>query len=236
MNDLIEYFHKLLLNSDEILEYLENRNVSINEVKKFKLGKFPNNIKNVLKYADTKFLADSLILYSTFNGIKSEFSRNKLIIPIYDVDGNPVGISGRVLVDDKTIKKFGMKKYYNSAYNKRLHLYGLNWSKEHIRNKGEAIVVEGYFDLISAFRAGMKNVVAVCGTMLSNGQLNLLARYTKNINLLYDNDTGGKRAADGAMKRQNKNRINVKILKIEKFNDLDELIRSGEDINKYILR
>ena len=235
MNKLISYLNNLLLKDEDMMNYLLDRGITEKSIQEYKLGAFPENVVDVLKYEKAKKLLDDKILYSTFNGFKSMFSANKLIIPIYDVYGDPIGIAGRVLVNDEIIKKHGLLKYKNSGYDKTLNLFGLNIAKETIRKKDKVFVVEGYFDVISAHQYGLMNVVAPCGTMLSNGQLNLLARFTENIYLLFDNDPPGQMAAERALKRyENKKRINLKRLKFVKFNDLDELLRSGEKLEKHI--
>ena len=236
MRKLINYLHRLLLDNEEMMKYLKDRGMTIEMIKKFKLGKFPDEPVNVLRYADAKFLIDDAeILYSSFNGFKSMFSRNKLIIPIYDVYNDLIGIAGRILVSDEVIKKHGLPKYVNSKYNKRSHLFGLNIAKDVIRDKNEAFIVEGYFDVISAHQAGFKNVVAACGTAFGNGQVNLLARYTDRFNILFDNDPPGRVAADTILKKQ-KSKKRIKIIKkqIKEFNDLDELLRSGKTVEEYV--
>jgi len=235
MKRLINYLNGLLLEDEVLLKYLFDRGITEESIKKYKLGVFPKNPVDILKYEEAKKLLDAQILYSTFNGFKSMFSQNKLIIPVYDAEGEPVGLAGRVLASAEMIKKHGLLKYKNSVYDKTLNLYGLDVAKESIMKKDKAFLVEGYFDVISAHQNKMLNVVAPCGTMFSNGQLNLLARYTENIYLLFDNDSPGQLASERVIKKYgDKKRITIKRLKMEKFNDLDELLQSGEDVEKYI--
>lgn len=235
MKKLINYFNTILLQNEDMLKYLYERNVSDETIKNYKLGLFPEKVVDVLKYANAKKLIDDKILYSTFNGFKSMFTQNKLIIPVYDVYSEPIGIAGRVIANAEVIKKHGLLKYKNSGYDKTLNLFGLNIAKDRIREKDKVFIVEGYFDVIAAHQHGLLNFVAPCGTMLSNGQLNLLARYTENIYLLFDNDAPGQLAAERAIKRyENKKRIKIKRLKMEKFNDLDELLRAGAKLEEHI--
>ena len=228
--------NRLLKEDKDMLAYLHERDVTEESIDLFMLGKFPNDVRDVLKYADSALLADKGILYSSYEGIKSQFTQHKLIFPIYDINNVPIAIAGRVLVDEKTRKEQGLRKYTNSVYRKTQTLFGLNLSKDYIREAGEVLVVEGYTDFISAYQNNIRNIAAVTGTILSNGQMNLLARYADKIDLLYDNDGPGDQAVNRIKKQHKNKKINIRRLVLHKYNDLDELIRSGEKIKKYITR
>jgi len=233
---LIKYMNGLLKEDEGMMSYLRDRGITEESIDLFMLGKFPDDVRDTLKFADSSVLADKGILYSSYEGIKSQFTQNKLIFPIYDINSIPVAIAGRVLVSKEVQQEQGLPKYTNSVYKKTQTLFGLNLSKDYIREAGEALVVEGYTDFISAYQNDIRNIVAVTGTILSNGQMNLLARYTDKINLLYDNDKPGDKAVARIREQHKNKKINVRRLILNKYNDLDELIRSGEDIKKYITR
>lgn len=226
----------LLKEDKDMLAYLHEREITDESIDLFMLGKFPNEVIDVLRYADSTLLADRGILYSSYEGIKSQFTQHKLIFPIYDINNVPIAIAGRVLVGEKTRQEQGLPKYINSVFRKTQTLFGLNLSKDYIREAGEALVVEGYTDFISAYQNNIRNIVAVTGTILSNGQMNLLARYADKIDLLYDNNDPGDQAVDRIKKQHKNKKINIRRLVLHKYNDLDELIRSGEKIKKYITR
>ncbi len=120
--------------------------------------------------------------------------RGRLMFPIFNESGKVVGFGGRKLLEDDP-----GGKYINSPetriYNKSKILYGLNFAKDHIRYAECAVLVEGYMDLISMHRHGVKNVVASSGTALTEDQVKLLSRYTKKVIVLYDSDAAGISAA-----------------------------------------
>jgi len=117
--------------------------------------------------------------------------RGRLMIPIEDTEGRVIAFGGRVMGQ-------GEPKYLNSpespVYIKGRHLYGLNRSKEHIRKAGHAILVEGYFDFLALWNAGVHPVVASLGTALTKEQVALLRRYTQKVYITFDSDEAGKKA------------------------------------------
>lgn len=117
--------------------------------------------------------------------------RDRIMFPIFDPSGRIAGFGGRVLGD-------GTPKYLNSAesevFSKRNFLYGLNWAKQAVRKADRIIVVEGYFDAIRLMLAGVDETVAPLGTALTEAQAALIAKYTRNVFLLYDSDQAGLKA------------------------------------------
>jgi DNA primase len=117
--------------------------------------------------------------------------RERLMIPIYDVQNHVVGFGGRIL-------GAGQVKYLNSSdspvFAKRTLLYGLNWAKQAARKEDRLIIVEGYFDVIRLMLAGIEEVVAPMGTALTADQAALIRKYTQNVLLLYDSDQAGLKA------------------------------------------
>jgi DNA primase len=147
--------------------------------------------------------------------------RDRLMIPIWDVSGKVVGFGGRALTA-------GEVKYINSPetalYRKGTHLFGLNLAARSVRERGEALVVEGYFDVIMLHAHGFENAVAALGTALTTGQAGLLSRYTRTVVLLFDPDAPG----IGAARRNVEHLINV---------DLDwrlVLLPKGLDPDAYV--
>jgi len=122
--------------------------------------------------------------------------RNRLLFVIADSQGRPIGFGGRVLDDS-------LPKYINSPespiYHKSDVLFGLDLAKPAMREQGAAIVVEGYFDHLALFQAGVKNAVATCGTALTPSHLKLLQRYAGKAYTLFDADSAGKKATFRAM-------------------------------------
>ena len=119
-------------------------------------------------------------------------------------------------------------KYINSpetlVYNKSRVLYGLYQARNEIRKRGEALLVEGYTDVISLYQAGVENAVATCGTALTKGQVRLLSRYSNHIVLLYDADSSGIRAAFRAIDLILENGVGASAVALPSGDDPDSFV------------
>ncbi len=150
--------------------------------------------------------------------------RNRLLFPIRDAMGRTVGFGGRALGDDEP-------KYLNSpetpVFLKREVLFGLCWTKEAIRRRGRAVLVEGYMDFVAAHRAGVADVVAGLGTALAQGQAALLARYAKEVVLSYDADAAGAAAAKRAVPVLLGQGLSVKVATFPQGKDPDDCVRAA---------
>lgn len=218
---LVDICCKELHENSDIYNYLRERKISDETITKFKIGAFPKDLRVLFSNIDPDILKRLGIIY---NASKSAYKTLfPLIIPIQDVYGNYVGIGGRTLLGEEERKKIGIIKYKNSVYEKTRHLFGLNFAKNSIRTSDESVVVEGYFDVISSHQAGMNNVVATSGTILSIKQVNLLSRYSENIKIMFDNDEPGKMAAKRFISKRMKDGINIKEGFVPQgYKDLDE--------------
>lgn len=194
----MEFYHNNLLDNQNALDYLEKRGVGEVAIGKFFLGLAPNSnfeLKNHLRnlgYTNDELYKAGL-LYEK-NGEYVDRFKNRIIIPIFDVTSKPVAFGARAIVNGQN------PKYLNSPesaiYNKSSILFGLNSAKDAIREEDSVIIMEGYFDVISAQVSGVKNVVASCGTALTPQHIKLLSRYTlsRKIFLAFDADSAGRKA------------------------------------------
>lgn len=180
-------------------DYLQKRGFTKESVKKFGIGYAPDQWDVLVNEAranhiEEEFLekAGLVIERKDESGFYDRY-RHRLIFPIFSHVGKVVGFGGRILREDD------QPKYINSpetkVYSKGRILYGLYHSKNAIRGKEEAILVEGYTDVVSLHQAGVQHVVASSGTALTKDQINAIGRYAKVIILLYDADSAGLRAA-----------------------------------------
>ena len=196
--EAMKFYHNNLLDNEKALEYLNKRGVNEVAAGKFFLGLSLNSnfaLKNHLK--DKGYTNDEMykagLLYEK-NGEYIDRFKNRIMIPIFDVNSKPVAFGARAIIDGQN------PKYLNSPesviYNKSSVLFGLNSAKEAIREEDSVIIMEGYFDVISAQNAGVKNVVASCGTALTPQHIKLLSRYTmsRKIYLAFDADGAGRKA------------------------------------------
>jgi DNA primase len=182
-------------------EYLQSRGVSDETIKQFRLGFAPDTWRSLTDYIEgsgssLKLAEQAGLIVSGKEGNFYDRFRGRLIFPIENVFGEIVAFGGRVM-------EKGEPKYLNSpespVYIKGKNLYGLNKAKEEIRKNDFALIVEGYFDLISLWNAGIGNVVATLGTALTREHLELLRRYTLDVVALFDPDEAGKKALDRSL-------------------------------------
>ncbi len=233
---VLRFYNYLLLShplGKKALEYLERtRGLKIETIKEFQLGYSPENsylLSNFLvgkKKFSTKDIEKAGVgiarganLYDRFNG--------RVIFPLFDHRGNPVGFAGRVLPWDK--RETG--KYINCPetplYHKSSVLYGLNLTRSLIKKKKVAIVVEGELDLISSYQSGIKNIVAIKGSALTEDQVRLLSRFAQKFILALDSDVAGDAAARRAIGIAENLGVEVKVAKISGFKDPDEAARGN---------
>lgn len=197
------YFHQQLTNTDEGkrigLAYLQERSVLPETTATFGLGYSPNAPRAFTDAALTAgYKLDYLIktgLTIAQNGNQYDRFRGRVLFPIQSVSGRTIGFGGRALrLGERTAK------YINSpespVYHKSDTLFGLAQSKQAITKEDKCILVEGYLDVLSLFQRGVTNVVASSGTALTPEQVRLIARFTKNITILYDGDSAGIHAAE----------------------------------------
>ena len=181
-------------------EYLVNRGITEETIKQFRLGYAPDSWRSLANYIEScglslKLAEQAGLVAAGKEGFYDRF-RSRLIFPIENIVGEMVAFGGRIL-------QKGEPKYLNSpespVYIKGKVLYGLNRTKDEIRRQGFAVIVEGYFDLISLWNAGVGNVVATLGTALTREQLELLRRYTLEVVALFDPDEAGIKALDRSL-------------------------------------
>jgi DNA primase len=196
-----QYFHDLLLNASQggiAREYLARRGINQETVERFQLGYALDSwqaLSDHLRmrgYQQKDLLAAGLVIEREDGSGTYDRFRGRLIVPIRDVRGRVIGFGARTLDPEE------MPKYINSPqtplFNKSGVLFGLDMAKGAIRAQGLAVIVEGYMDVLQAHQAGIGNVVAEMGTALTEAQLRLLKRMTKNIALALDADAAGDQA------------------------------------------
>ncbi|MDH4156881.1 MAG: DNA primase [candidate division Zixibacteria bacterium] len=199
----LEYFRKTLFDDKywEVLDkYLrQRRRIDDEMIQQFQLGLAGQEWDGLMRYAATKDLTGEdlekagLAVLSEKKGNYFDRFRQRLMIPIFNLSQKPIAFGGR------TLKKGEQAKYVNSPetelYIKGNVLYGLNFAKDHIRDAGSVYIVEGYFDVISLWQVGIKNVVASSGTAFTTQQARLLARFAQEVYLFFDADSAGRNAA-----------------------------------------
>jgi DNA primase len=227
------FFSDNLLKSNEgedAREYLKRRNIKLQTQKTFGVGYAPYGWDNFLSYAkeNKADLAKAKLLGLIDTNDKGEYYdkfRGRIIFPIFSPNGRVIAFGGRILTNQENAAKY-LNSPESQIYSKRRQLYGLFHSKDEIRKLDRAILVEGYMDLISLYQAGVKNVVASSGTSLTEEQVQLLSRFTKNILVLFDADPAGQKASMRSIEILLKQDYEVKVMSLPK----------GEDPDSYIIK
>jgi len=229
------YFHNNLLHQEStkhLLSYLEKRGIGNETIKKFKIGYAPANNALLGYMRKSGFTLDALEKTSLITSGKRGFSdlfRDRITFPILDVRSRTIGFGARAYKDTPNNPKY-INSFENILYSKRENLFGLNFSKEHVSNEREIIVVEGYLDMITPFMRGVKNIVASLGTALTQEQIRLLKRYAQEVILVYDSDQAGKTATLRSLDLLLENDLRVYVVSLPEGFDPDSLVRKkGKD-------
>lgn len=223
------FFFKALRATDNPgLKYILGRGLSKETLHDFGIGYADESWDSLYNYLkgrgyDEKVMIKLGLVSKSAKGKCYDRFRNRVIFPIQNTAGKVIGFGGRALGDD-------MPKYLNSpetpVFSKKNNLYALNVTKNHINQSDQAILVEGYMDVISLYQGGVKNVSASLGTALTENQSKLLKRYTKNIVLSYDADSAGINAAIRGSEILHKEGCKVKVLHITDGKDPDDFIKA----------
>lgn len=227
------FFYKTLMSEGGKagLDYLLGRGINQESIKRFGLGYAPdsfNALKDHLRslgFSPDEMMSASLITKSERSSSTYDKFRNRVMFPVFDLRGNVVAFSGRLLGDQGP-------KYLNSAeteiYTKGQHVFGLNLAKN--EPEGLLILCEGNLDVVSLSQAGFTGAVAPLGTAFTKEQARILAKYAKNVVVAFDNDSAGLKATDKALKFLDEQGIPVRVLQMSGAKDPDEFIkRFGKD-------
>lgn len=228
-----EFYHFVLVThtvGKQALGYLlENRAVHAGTINMFLLGLAPKagNVLSSYLVGKKKYKEEDVVaagLGTLRNGRLMDFFVDRIMFPLTDHRGNIIGFSGRVFSE-----KVDTPKYINTRettlYHKGSVFFGLDSAKEEIKKHQKAIIVEGELDVISCFQNGIKNVVAIKGTALTENQVNLLGRFTQKIALCLDEDRAGQEAIKRSLPILEKKGITTTIIVPSGGKDADESLK-----------
>jgi DNA primase len=231
----IAFYHEVLkgeAGAATARAYLRGRSYDAAVVERFHIGYSPGAWDALVTHLQEKGLRDramieaGLVSRSSRGGLVDRF-RNRVMFPIYDLRGDGVGFGARVLDGDGP-------KYLNSPetpiYHKSRLLYGLNWAKSEIVRTDQAVVVEGYTDVIAFHLAGMPVAVATCGTALGEEHLDLLRRFSERVVLAFDADEAGAGAALRGFERSVPGDLDLRVAVLPEGRDPADLIASGDRV------
>mgnify|MGYP000321011286 FL=1 len=221
------------------LSYFKERGFTDETIKKFHLGYSPEQSAAFADYALANSYSDQALESSGISmrnerGWYDRF-RGRVMFPIHSISGRVLGFGGRILQSNAKAAKY-LNSPENPIYHKSKVLYGLFQAKQEIVKRDEALLVEGYTDVLSFYQNGVRNVVSSSGTALTEGQIAMLKRYTPNITLLYDGDAAGIRASFRGLDMMLEQGVNVRVVPFPEGEDPDSFAQahSTEELEAYI--
>ncbi|MGZ8751394.1 MAG: DNA primase [Acidimicrobiia bacterium] len=213
----IDFYHRRLIEADDggnARRYIRSRGFDGDAVRQFVLGWSPDKFDALSKHLQqAKFARDDIVgaglaFVNRTNSLQDQF-RGRLMFPIYDGRGDPVGFGGRALEGGQG------PKYKNSPetpiYQKSRLLYGLNWAKAEIVARGEVVICEGYTDVMAFALSGVPQAVATCGTALADEHFQILKNLARKVTLAYDADAAGQAAAERCYQWEQKYEVQFQV-------------------------
>ncbi|CAN5766372.1 hypothetical protein BH20ACT4_BH20ACT4_04840 [soil metagenome] len=229
MDTAVEWYHERLLTDPgarPARDYLRSRGLGGDEARAFKLGWAPDAWDELSRHAgvDAEALQATGLAFTNSRNRLQDSLRARIVFPIFSDNGDAVAVGGRVLPGSHD-----PAKYKNSPeteiYSKSRTLYGLNWAKAEISTTNQAVVCEGYTDVIGFFGIGIKRAVATCGTAFTEEHVRLLKRYANRIVLAFDADAAGQGAAERFYEWEQRYDIEVSVASLPSGLDPGELAR-----------
>ena len=224
VGEAIAFYHQLLLESaagGTARRYLRSRGFDGDAARKFSLGWSPDGFDALSvhlqqrKFARDDIVTAGLAFVNKANRLQDSF-RGRLMFPIWDAKGDPVGFGGRTLDGQGP-------KYKNTAetplYQKSRLLYGLHWAKAEIVARGEVVICEGYTDVMAFALAGVPNVVATCGTAFADDHFLTLKNLARKVVLAYDADNAGQAAAERCYQWEQRYEVQFQVADLEAGRD-----------------
>lgn len=212
-------------------KYLLNRKIDEDVIKNFNIGLSlsDSELCNALKAKGFKDddIVSSGVAVQNENNIYDIY-KNRIMFPLYDLEGNVVGFSGRIYNQKSESKYINTKE--TEIFKKGELLYNYHIAKKEARKEKNIIIVEGFMDVIRLSTIGIVNVVATMGTAVTKYQLNLIQKLAPNITLMFDGDKAGEKATNAFIELANGNDSNIKVVRLEDNLDPDEyILTKGKD-------
>ncbi len=224
-----KYYQQTLLKNENALDYVTKKRLFNKQtVSNFRIGYSPNGGKALAEFLQKRGVEPDIIKASglsskNYRGLSDMF-RGRIMIPLTDAQGLPIGFTARLLENDDNAPKY-INTPQTIVYDKSRHVFGLNLAKDAIRRAGFVVIVEGNLDVIASHQSGVKNVVATAGTALTKDQLKILQRFATDVRLCFDQDKAGIAAAERAITVAQGVGIQLSIIDIPEGKDPDELIK-----------
>lgn len=223
--EAIQYMHYLLFVDNEAKQYLHKRDISDEFIKKYQLGYADGNLGNYLKEKGFSY-EDMQNAYLIHEGIygNSDVFKNRIVFPIHDLHGNPVGFTARTIVNADA-------KYLNTAetkvYKKGELIYNYHRVKKSSTKKNKVFLVEGTMDIIAFDKAGFSDCVSTLGTAVTSKQIRALKNFNVPIYVCYDGDEAGQKATYNFGKLATENHLHFEIVDWPSEQDPDEYLQAN---------
>ena len=226
------YYHNLLLNSpgaEKARGYVKKRGLTDQTLNDFQIGFSLDSWEVLKKYLAEKGYSEEVmftagLLYGSEDGKTHDRFRGKLMIPIRDSRGRTIGFGSRVLDDS-------LPKYVNSpqtpTFDKSAALYAIDRAAADIRKQDSAVIMEGYMDVLTAHQNGITNTVACMGTAITEAQVNILKKLSKNLVLAMDADAAGEEAMLRTIAYENILNTEIRVVVMPEGKDPDDIIKGG---------
>jgi DNA primase len=227
------YYYRVLKESDEAEQarrYLKERGFSPEIIKNYGLGYSLDRWDGLLKHAESAgvnpdYLAEAGLIKENQNGTSQyDTFRGRVMFPIFNTSKRVIAFGGRTLSNDKKTAKY-INSPVTVVYNKSVALYGIQVAKNEIRKKGEAILVEGYTDVLALHQAGFKNAISTSGTSLTSGQLKVIHKYGDELLMLFDADQAGQNAMRRGLNLALAEGLTARLLQLPDGEDPDTFIK-----------
>jgi len=228
-----DYFYGQIRSYPEAIDYFKSRGLAAETVRDFRLGYAPSGWSSLITFAEGKGIsADALVTCGCAirkeDGAVYDRFRDRIMFSLIDLSGRVIGFAGRGRDKEAT------PKYLNSPetllYRKKEFLYGLNITRQYIKEEKSVLVVEGYMDFLTLYQAGIRNVVATSGTAMTPEHAHLLKRFTSRVVLVFDGDEAGQAAAQRGVFTLAPFDLDVSILVLPVEEDPDSFVKKfGSD-------
>ncbi len=230
VEDAATFYQKELLKHTPPLKYLrETRGYEKQTILDFRFGYSPEKgdalTQALLKKYDMNELK-KVGLSGERNGRSYDMFRGRIMIPLRDSQGRPVGFTARLLKKDPDAPKY-INTPATMLYDKGRQLYGFSQAKDAIRKSGFVVVVEGNLDVVASHQAGVKNVVASAGTALTQFHLKELQRFTGDVRVAFDEDNAGQAAVERTIPLAQELGLEMSVISLPSGKDPDELIKEN---------
>ena len=228
LNLAIKFYQNNIYSSlgNNAIKYLNDRKIDRETIKKFEIGLSVTK-QPLTTFLEKKYDINELIDIGLTNENKQDIFNDRIMIPIHDLNGNPIGFGGRIYQTKDTSKYINTKA--TKIFDKSNILYNYHRAHNKLSKNDSIIIMEGYFDVIRASTIGINNCVAPMGTALTKKHIKILKKITNNIVLCFDGDEAGKNATIKAIPLLEEENLNIKIIRLEEKDPDEFIIKRGKE-------